>query len=101
MSATISEYILPRFPAPRNYQDRMGAVISEIERQATVAWDCPGKYAIAAFDYLRVEIPSLPKSHDGSYAGIPRALASRTPPSAQASGSSYSEVASDNKRRRQ
>ncbi|KAH8111177.1 beta-lactamase-like protein [Phellopilus nigrolimitatus] len=45
-----------KFPAPSpNRHDRRRAVMSEIERQASETWGMG--HAIAAYDYLRVDIP--------------------------------------------
>ena len=45
-----------RFPAPAFARDRRHLVMAEIERQASQAWGM-GK-AIAAYDFLRIDIPA-------------------------------------------
>ncbi|KAJ7460363.1 beta-lactamase-like protein [Mycena galericulata] len=43
------------FPAPRRDRDPRMHVMREIERQATEAWGC-GRYAMAAWDFMRVAV---------------------------------------------
>ncbi|KAF9459569.1 beta-lactamase-like protein [Collybia nuda] len=54
----VLNHISGRFPAPRNHQDHRTAIIHEIEKQATEAWNS-SKSAIVAWDFMRIEIPAI------------------------------------------
>ena len=57
-----------RFPAPTHHQDRRrNAIMSEFERQASEAWGLG--QAIAAYDYLRIDIPPRPRVEDVASTG--------------------------------
>ncbi|KAJ6513919.1 beta-lactamase-like protein [Mycena vitilis] len=53
----VLNHIGGRFPAPRHDRDARSNVMREIERQATEAWGS-GRYAIAAWDFMRVAVPA-------------------------------------------
>ncbi|KAJ7694116.1 beta-lactamase-like protein [Mycena rosella] len=60
----VLNHIGGRFPAPRHGRDERTHVIREIERQATEAWQGSaggsGRYAMAAWDFMRVAVPAPP-----------------------------------------
>ncbi|KAJ7098153.1 beta-lactamase-like protein [Mycena belliarum] len=59
----VLNHIGGRFPAPRHDRDARLHVIREIERQATEAWcssESSGRYAMAAWDFMRVAVPAPP-----------------------------------------
>ncbi|KAF6764877.1 beta-lactamase-like protein [Ephemerocybe angulata] len=59
-SALVLNHIGGRFPAPnsKNPNEPRATIMREIERQATEAWGA-GRPAVAATDFLRVDIPVL------------------------------------------